>query len=61
MRKLRKQSLSVGRYVRITEDDDSYIERYAIENRLTISDVLRQSILLHQKHTARRALLGDFV
>lgn len=55
----RKQNLAPPFSVRLPIEDLQYAESFAREHHLTISDVLRAALRLHQKDGARRALLGD--
>jgi hypothetical protein len=61
MARPRRPGLVVPIYARVTEEDARYIRRYAAENRLTDSDVIRQALMFHQRATARLALLGGDV
>jgi hypothetical protein len=61
MARARRPGLTVPIYCRVSEEDAAYLRRYAAENRLTDSDVIRQALLYHQKATARLALFGSEV
>lgn len=57
MARSRRPGLNVSIYARVSEEDAAYIHRYAADHRLTDSDVIRQALLMHQRTTARLALL----